>query len=152
MLKIMIVPKARKQECKELLEEYLTELSQFDPDIKFDDKGIPIYKWFDNYWTDCGRYPFYFFIEGSLAGFVLMRDLDEGRYEVAEFYVKPNFRGNGNAMWLAGAVLDMFEGSYDISTRHTNPRAIRFWDKFTSNYKKLSITDDDIWRTWIIKK
>ena len=47
MRKIQIVPLSRMEEMRKYLNEYLTELSQFDPDVKFDDKGTPVYKWFD---------------------------------------------------------------------------------------------------------
>lgn len=60
MKKIQTVPLSRMEEMRKYFYEYLIELSEFDPDIKFDDKGVPIYNWFDCYWDDKDRFPFYF--------------------------------------------------------------------------------------------
>lgn len=68
MRKIQIVPLSRMEEMRKYLNEYLTELSQFDPDVKFDDKGTPVYKWFDCYWTDKDRFPFLFFSRWQHCG------------------------------------------------------------------------------------
>ena len=42
----------QKEKLRGYLNDYLTELSAVDPDIKFDENGVPIYRWFDHYFTD----------------------------------------------------------------------------------------------------
>lgn len=39
-----------------------------------------------------------------------------------------------------------------FSTRHTNPRAIKFWGKFAEKFENNSYYDDEIWRNFIIRK
>ena len=151
MKHIQIVPASKKEDMRKMLYEYLTELSQFDPDIKFDESGTPIYKWFDCYWEDKDRFPIYLIIDGKVAGLALIREMDNMEYDFAEFYVEPQFRGNGNSMWFATEVEKLFDGKFTFSTRHTNPRAIKFWSKFANNYSH-SVSDDEIWRNWIITK
>ena len=152
MRKIQIVPSCKKEDMRKLLLDYLTELSEFDPDIKFDDQGVPIYKWFDYYWVDKDRFPFYFIVDGKVAGIAMIRELEELVYDFAEFYVIPEYRKDGNAIWFAQEVANLFDGQFTFATRFTNPRAIRFWGKFADTFEHNQYFDDDIWRNWTIRK
>ena len=109
MRKLQIVPLSKMEEMRKYFYEYLTELSQFDPDIKFDEKGVPIYNWFDCYWEDKDRYPFYLIIDNQIAGLAMIRELGNMLYEIAEFYVCPEFRRDGNAIWFAKELTELFE-------------------------------------------
>ena len=152
MKKIQIVPLSKMEEMRKYFYEYLTELSEFDPDIKFNQKGLPIYEWYDCYWEDKNRFPIYFIVDNHIAGLALIRELENMQYEIAEFYVLPNYRKDGNAMWFANQLMDLFAGQFVFSTRFTNKRAIKFWDKFAKQFKQHEVTDDNIWRNWIIRK
>lgn len=152
MRKIQIVPKCKMEEMRKLLYEYLTELSQFDPDIKFDSNGTPIYKWFDCYWVDKDRFPIYFFVDGKIAGIAMIRELESLVYDYAEFYVCPEYRKDGNALWFATEVANLFDGKFVFSTRFTNPRAIKFWGKFANTFEHNYFVDDEIWRNWTIRE
>ena len=152
MRKIQIVPFGKMEEMRKMLLEYLTELSEFDPNIKFDEKGVPIYKWFDFYWTDKDRFPFYLIIDGEIAGLALIREMGNMHYDFAEFYVRSNFRKDGNSIWFAQEITNIFDGQFDFATRHSNPRAIKFWGKFAVMFENNSYIDDPIWRSWTIRK
>lgn len=152
MKKIQIVPLSKMEEMRKIFYTYLTELSEFDSEIKFDEKGVPIYKWFDCYWEDKTRYPFYFIIENKIAGIAMIRELDSMIYEISEFYVSPEYRKDGNAIWFATEITNLFDGQFVFSTRFTNPRAIRFWDKFAKLFDSNERTDDDVWRNWAIRR
>ena len=152
MRSLQIVSLDQREEMRKYFYEYLTELSQFDPDIQFESDGTPIYKWFDCYWEDKDRFPLYLFVGGEIAGLALVRKLEHMKYEIAEFYVCPEFRKDGNAMWFAKEITENFEGEFVFSTRFTNPRAIRFWDKFAKTFKSNDFLDDEVWRNWTIRK
>lgn len=152
MKKIQIVPMFKMEEMRKIFYEYLTELAEFDPDIKFNEKGIPVYNWFDCYWEDKDRYPFYFIVDNNIAGFALIRELSFMQYNFAEFYVRPEYRKNGNAIWFATELANLFDGEFVFSSKFTNPRAIKFWEKFANQFESNSFTDDDIWRNWTIRK
>ena len=152
MRRIQVVPLVKMEEMRGYLYEYLIELSEFDPDIKFDEHGLPIYKWFDCYWEDKNRFPIYLIMEDKIAGFALIRELDNMAYEIAEFYVCPEYRKDGNAIWFATEITNLFEGQFVFSTRFTNPRAIKFWGKFANLFDSNEYVDDAIWRTWTIRK
>lgn len=152
MRKLTIVPSVKREEMRKLLFEYLNELSQFDPDIKFDKNGTPIYKWFDCYWEDKDRFPIYLVIDGEIAGIAMIRELEDMQYDFAEFYVVPKFRKDGNAIWFATEITNLFDGEFVFSTRHTNPRAIKFWGKFANCFVGSEFYDDEIWRNWTVRK
>ena len=152
MRKIQIVSVSKKEEMRQYFNDYLTELSEFDPDIKFDDNGVPIYKWFDCYWVDKDRYPIYLVIDNKVAGLAMIRELEPLQYDVAELYVIPEYRKDGNSIWFAKSITELFEGAFIFATRFTNPRAIKFWEKFSEMFEDSTYVDDDIWRSWIIRK
>lgn len=152
MRRIKIVPLSKTEEMRKYFNEYLMELSQFDPDIEFNKKGIPIYNWFDCYWNDKNRFPIYFLVENEIAGLAMIRELGNMLYNFAEFYVCPKFRKDNNALWFANEITNLFDGQFVFSTRFTNPRAIKFWGKFALQFENSSYEDDEIWRNWTIRK
>lgn len=152
MRKIQIVPLSKMEQMRKYFYEYLIELSKFDPDIKFDEKGLPIYKWYDCYWDDKDRYPIYLIVDNKIAGLAMIRELDNMLYDFSEFYVCPEYRKDGNAIWFATEITNLFEGQFVFSTRFTNPRAIKFWDKFAKLFDSNEFYDDEIWRNWTIRK
>ncbi|MBQ8749275.1 MAG: GNAT family N-acetyltransferase [Clostridia bacterium] len=152
MKKLQIVPLSKMEEMRKYFYDYMLELSQFDPDIEFDEKGAPIYNWLDCYWNDKERYPLFFLIDGNIAGFAMIRELENMLYEIAEFYVCPPFRKDGNAIWFATEITKLFEGQFIFSTRLTNPRAIKFWDKFVKLFDSNQYIDDENCRNWTIRK
>lgn len=150
MKRVEIAKECEKDIMKKYLDEYLSELSKFDDNIKFDDNGTPIYKWFDFYWNDAGRYPFFFYVDDQIAGICFVRKLSEHAYEIAEFYVTKSFRGKGNAMWFAGEIANKFDGEILFSTRQKNLRAVAFWTKFANTFERCEFSKDDEWENWTI--
>lgn len=152
MKTLQIVPLSRMEEMRKYFYDYLVELSEFDPDIEFDENGVPVYRWYNCYWDDKDRFPLFFIIDNKVAGLSLIREQGNMLYEIAEFYVLPEFRKDGNAIWFANELTNLFEGEFVFSTRFTNPRAIKFWNKFAGLFEINDYIDDDIWRTWSIRK
>ncbi len=154
MKNFRIVNHEEKDIMKRMLSKYLVELSKFEANVKFDENGVPVYKWFNNYWTDYGRYPFFLIIDNVIAGFAMIRfhENEEYDYSIAEFYVLPDFRGNGNAIWFADSLLKLFNGKFKIETRLTNPAGIKFWTKFTLTKNIEKVYDYDNWRYWLVGK
>lgn len=151
MRTIEIVSYGKRTLMKKYFDEYLVELSAFDENIKFDDDGTPIYKWFEFYWNNARRYPFFLLVDNEVAGICLVREVGEKAYEIAEFYVVPKFRGGDNAMWFARQIASKFDGEIEFSTRHKNKRAIAFWTKFANTYKTYTFSEDNEWENWTIK-
>lgn len=152
MRHLQIVPPTKLDEMKTYFYDYLRELSEFDPDILFDEHGTPIYKWYEYYWKDKERYPFYLIIDEQIAGLAMIREMNKTSYDIAEFYVLPKFRQGGNAIWFATELTKLFDGQFTFSTRFSNPRAIKFWGKFAQLFSNNEYVDDEIWRNWTIRK
>lgn len=152
MKRIIITPAYRKEEMRKFFYTYLRELSEFDDSIEFDSNNMPIYEWFDSYWIDNKKFPFYLKIEDSIAGLALVREIDKAQYEIAEFYICPEYRNDGNAVWFATEITNLFDGEFTFCTRQSNLRAINFWNKFSSMFSFNQHFDDTILRTYKINK
>ena len=150
MKTIQTILKKDKTRIRTQFNNYLTELSEFDPTITFVD-GVLQYRWFDYYWIDDDRFPFELIIDGIRAGFAFVRKLSDTNHEIAEFYVEPNFRGGGNALWFASELVKKFGGTFEFSTRIENVRAIKFWDKFCKNYVITNRSENNDYVDWTIK-
>ena len=140
-----------KELARQLLNDYLTELSEFDDSITFDDEGVPVYKWYDPYYfTEKERYPFFLIVDGLIAGFCFIRQMSDIEFDIAEFYVIPNFRKDGNAIFFANEVIKLFKGRITFSTRLKNVRGLKFWSKVAKLYKENKFEDDEIGRNFVV--
>ncbi len=151
MRKVKKVPKIDKKKFKKMFNDYMHELSEFDYTIKFDKKNQVIYQWFDYYWIEKTRFVFYLIVDDYIAGFAMVRKVEENMFEIAEFYILPEFRGNGNAMWFAQYALNNFDGNFEFSTMLTNGRAVNFWNKVSLQYNHKEKTDKEYKHWQIIK-
>ncbi len=152
MKKIRIISKSESSLARQMLNEYLLELAEFDDTITFDEKGTPIYKWFDNYFIDKDRFPFFLIVDGAIAGLCLIRELDLNHYDFAEFYVCKEFRKDDNALWFASQIESLFNGKFTFSTRLNNVRAVKFWTKFSKTFDDRKEFDDEIWKNFVINE
>ena len=150
--KLIIVNEIRKEEMRQYFYEYLKELSEFDPSIEFKKDGTPIYKWFDVYFLNKDRFPIYLMIDEKIAGFAMIREMGPLHYDFAEFYVSKDYRKDGNAIFFAKEITELFEGKFEFATRFSNPRAIKFWQKFALLFEDNVYYDDLTWRNWVIRK
>ena len=150
MRKVKIVPSCRKEEIRMILNEYLIELSKFDSYIKFDKFKTPIYKYYDLYFKEKNRYPFCLCVDNEIAGIALVREIENLSYEIGEFYVKPEFRNDGNALFFANELISLFSGSISYSTKLTNSRAIKFWDKIAVNFENKLVSEDEEEKHWCV--
>ena len=101
MKRIEIISKKEKVEMKKYLDEYLKEIAKYDDTVNFDKKGNPEYQYFKYYFKDDNRYPIYFYVDETLAGIALVREIEAYSHEIAEFYVFPEFRKDNNAFDFA---------------------------------------------------
>ena len=68
------------QHCRHDLSEFI--------DIVVNHEGLfDLGPYFDLYWTESTRHPFFVFDDGALVGFALAREYDRACYEVAEFFI-----------------------------------------------------------------
>ncbi len=141
-----------KHVLKNLLELYLYDFSEFDK-CDVNSHGLYGYKYFDHYWTEPGRHPFFIEVNGNLAGFVLVNDFcylckpDEAR-SISEFFVMKKYRRIGVGEAAARKVFDMFPGKWEIVQHPENKPSMEFWEKIVSElsrgqFRKLEAETED---------
>ena len=105
---IDLVEACRLDACQieALLDEYLRELSTYR-EIPVGATDAASYPHLDVYWSEKGRHAFFIKCRGCVAGFALVREprsTDSDVHEIAEFYVKPEYRQpRGRTVLEAGA-------------------------------------------------
>ena len=103
-----------KETIRSLLQPYLDELSRF-PDEEADYRdgaGLYHYRYLDAYWTDAERFTYLLRVGGEIAGLALVRKAVEagGHWEMAEYYVKPEFRRRGLGESAGTEILRTYPG------------------------------------------
>ncbi len=121
-----------KPVLQHLLQLYLHDCSEFNRK-NIDEHGLFDYPYLDYYWTEPGRYPFLVRVEGKLAGFVLVRQLEldaaEPLWQMAEFFILRKYRQQGIGQRVAHQVFDQFEGRWQVTQEKDNLPAQRFWKR-----------------------
>ncbi|AHF07392.1 GNAT family N-acetyltransferase [Desulfitobacterium metallireducens] len=123
----------QKSVLRNLLELYIYDFTEFIPD-DVDCHGLYGYKYLDQYWTEEGRHPFFIYIDGNIAGFVLVRryyvsDLNDYIYSIAEFFVMKKYRKQGVGREVAFRIFNMFSGVWEVAEVEENRPAQAFWRK-----------------------
>ncbi|HGM6702258.1 TPA: GNAT family N-acetyltransferase [Serratia marcescens] len=85
------------------------------------------YPYLPLYWREVGRYPYLMLSDRQTAGFALVRRLDSATVEMAEFYIKPEWRHNGLGQRAARALFVQHPGGWSLSVSQDNPRGLAFW-------------------------
>ena len=131
-LELAPVQREEKEILRNLMEKYDYEFSQYD-DRDVNALGLFGYDYFDCYWTEDGRYPFFIKADGQLAGFVMignyMEIFPEAKYNLAEFFVLYKYRRAGVGTFAAKAVFDRFPGVWELKYHPKNLPSVHFWDK-----------------------
>ncbi len=119
-----------------LLQLYLYDFTEF-ADFQLNEKGLYGYKYFDSYFEEPDRHPFFILAEGKIAGFALVNRhcvrLKEG-WSVAEFFVLKQYRRKGVGKQAAFLLFDLFSGGWDVHQMSANLPAQKFWRKTISDY------------------
>jgi predicted acetyltransferase len=129
-VEIATVPLSEKPLLWEHFQRYCAELMPYGNFGPVD--GVFEYKWFDLYWRDADRFPFWAIADGTRAAFALVHR--EERTEMAEFYSFHEFRRSGVALEFARQILKRFPGPWEISQYRANAGAVAFWHRVIADY------------------
>ncbi len=135
---------------------YLYDFSEFGgfdvgPDGVFDASLLRL----DSYWTESDRVPFLVYVEGEIAGFVLVNSytcLDEnsGGRSIAEFFIMRKYRRQGVGKAAAFQVFERFRGKWEVRQLKINGVGQRFWRRVIREYTRgrfrETLLDNDSWR------
>ena len=130
---IEVIPAQPDQEAilANLLELYLHDFSEFR-DLELEPDGTFGYRRLSLYWSESGRHPFLVWVEGKLAGFILVKrgsevSGDETAWDVAEFFVLRGYRRRGIGTQIALEVWRRFPGQWEVRVMESNVSARDFW-------------------------
>jgi predicted acetyltransferase len=121
---LLEVSEADRAVLRRLIELYRYDFSEFDKgDVgPHGDYG---YRYLDHYWTEPGRHPFLFQVDGKWAGFALVREIPP--FDLAEFFVMRKYRRTGIGRQAAAEVFAKFPGGWQVRQQLSNPAATTFW-------------------------
>jgi predicted acetyltransferase len=132
-VEVVPVAESEKAELWAYLQDYIRELMPYEGgDIPADGGDID-YPYFDLYWREAGRWPFWGVVDGNRVAFALARDTG-ARIEMAEFYSFPEYRRSGTALAFARAVMRRFPGPWELSQFAAHAAAIAFWRRVIADW------------------
>ena len=138
MIELIPVEETEKSVLRHLIELYAYDFSEYD-DADVNEHGLYGYTYFDYYWTEESRHPFFIRVDGKLAGFVLINDYcyvvkDPGARSIAEFFVMRKYRKKGVGKSVAIQVFDRFPGMWEIIQHGENEPSKEFWASVIRSY------------------
>jgi predicted acetyltransferase len=117
------VQEEHRSVLRRLLQLYLHDMSAFDG-TDVDDHGEYAYRYLDHYWTEPDRHAFLIRVDGSWAGFALVRACPH--WDMAEFFVMRKYRRQGVGQASARLVFGAFRGPWEVRQLDGNDGAKRF--------------------------
>jgi len=142
---IELIPARPEQESilANLLELYAHDFSEFY-DLEIGANGRFGYSSLPLYWSEPGRHPFLVWVEGQLAGLVLIKKGSEvsgnaAVLDMAEFFVLRGYRRRGIGTHIAHEVWSRFPGSWEVRVMQSNVSARDFWESAISTFTGAAI-------------
>ncbi len=120
-----------KEILRNLIKEYEKELLNIENPEE--------YKYLNSYWGKEDRFPYFINVDNKIAGFILVNGhtlINKDGKNIAEFYIKKEFRNKGIGKLAAFKVFDKFKGNWETRQIKENISAQNFWRKVVSEYTK----------------
>lgn len=139
-IELVEVIETDKSALRQLMELYAYDFSEYD-DADVNEHGRYGYTYFDYYWTEESRHPFFIFVEEILAGFVLINEYCyvatvPGTKSIAEFFVMRKHRRQGVGRAVAIQVFNRFPGPWEVIQHGGNEPSIVFWETIIGEYTR----------------
>ena len=118
-----------------LLQLYHYDFTEF-LDLHLGPDGEYAYRYLDLYWAPepgDDRFPFLIRVDGELAGFALVRHVND-HYLMAEFFVMRPFRRTGVGAIAATEVFKKFPGEWIVHQVPRNLPAQAFWRRIIGEF------------------
>jgi predicted acetyltransferase len=130
---IVAVPLSEKPDLWAMFQIYAAELAPMVNLRPVD--GVFPYIYFNDYWRDDQRWPFWAVENGVRIGFALVRFAAElDAMQMAEFFILPAHRRGGRGMAFARSLLTRFPGPWKIRQIGANTGATAFWRRVEEPY------------------
>ncbi|MBU1662408.1 MAG: GNAT family N-acetyltransferase [Chloroflexi bacterium] len=153
-IELIEVKETDKSVLRQLIELYAYDFSEYDQ-ADVNEHGFYGYKYFDHYWTEEARHPFFIKVDEKLAGFVLINDYcyvlkDIGAKSIAEFFVMRKYRRKGVGRAVAFQVFDKFPGKWEVIQHEDNEPSKHFWEtligEYTTENFKIEEVETELWK------
>lgn len=128
-----------KETIKNLMQFYFYDFSEFVEAYVGNDGLFDEYSYLNAYWEEKERYPYLIENEGKIAGFILVREVqEEGKryWSIAEFFIMKKFRLSGLGKHAAHQVFQNHKGNWEVFQIESNKPAQAFWRKVISDYTR----------------
>jgi predicted acetyltransferase len=131
-ISIVEVDILEKDKLANLLQLYLYDFSEFE-DFTLNSSCSYEYEYFDSYWTDTSRNPFFIKADRKVVGFCLLNEVSElgndNLKSIAEFFVLRKYRKNKVGFQAALEIFSQYKGNWEITYTFKNAVAGKFWNK-----------------------
>ena len=132
---------------------YRYDLSEFTH-WNVEDDGMHRCYGLEIYWVN-DNLPFLIYVEGELAGFVLIKK-EENSYEIGEFFILRKFRRTGLATTVILELFKRYKGVWIIQQLPANKPALQFWEKILkeytqNNFEEETLMDDEVGEMCVMK-
>jgi predicted acetyltransferase len=131
---LALVPQTQKHTLANLMQLYRYDSSLYNADEIDASGSFSLGQYFDAYWAEPERHPFFVKLGDKLAGFALVRQFEPGKHSVAEFFVMRPYRRQGVGQRAAAYLFDMFPGEWHVAQEEGNTPAQRFWRSVIAAY------------------
>jgi len=129
-----------------LLQEYLRQFSAFT-EMRTDEHGSFPYPYLNLYWKESGRIPYLIKVDGSTAGFALIREvIDEctsPHMSVAEFYIVPSYQRKGIGKKVFSLIIGLHRVNWQLSVYRNNQTGLLFWRNVLEEYALDTLEQDE---------
>lgn len=101
------------------------------------------YAYLPLYWTEPGRFPYFLLADGQIAGFALVRTLDDSPlFEMAEFCVSKLHRGLAVGTSAAQALFAKHQGHWRLTVMPDNQAGLQFWRSVTPRGTTTTLNEE----------
>ncbi|CAG9622757.1 GNAT family N-acetyltransferase [Sutcliffiella rhizosphaerae] len=126
-----------QETMQHLFQFYIYDFSEFI-EVHVEENGrYSDYPYLSNYWTEDDRYPYLIKFNGNIAGFVLVRWLEEERkshFSIAEFFIMRKYRRTGLGKLVAKDIIRSHKGEWEVFQIEKNKPAQLFWRNVIADF------------------
>jgi len=145
-----ICPQSR-QVLENLFPYYIYDMSEF---MGWNPNELGVFSYnnanFDKYWLEDSHHPFFITVNGTIAGFVLIRKYpqDLSLYDIEQFFVLRKFKGLGIGKQALKKVITLFPGNWQVRVLLENKTGLGFWksaiSQLSNDYQYSQSKDVDL--------
>ena len=149
MIRLELVNKKDKEKLRNINQKYLYEMTNYYSD-QMDSNGNYQYGYFDLYFIEENRKPYFIYNDLDLVGFVFINNYsyfnEEVDYVIAEFTIFPMYRGNGYSKDAINVLFNMYKGNWEIKYHKKNKIAKKLWNDVTCKFnpKRIKYSENEV--------